>query len=371
MRANEVMGIIFPNIHDNMMMELTEKRSMGSVPFGGRYRNIDFALSNLVNAGIRRVAIITKANYHSLMDHLGAGKAWDLDRKNGGLFIIPPYSIGNGVYAGKVDALLGIMTFLKDCTEKYVVLYDSDVICNIDIETIVDAHLKNNADVTIAYKQGKLPNNNRDLMFFELNKRHKITDICFSDETGKACNFSLDIMVLEREKLIELIEFASIHNYTDLSVDVFQHHLSDLTMYGYKVNDYVIVMDGINSYFESNMALLSKDVRAQLFARERPVYTKTRDDMPAKYGLGATATNSIIADGSVIEGTVENCIIFRGVKIGKNAVVKNCIIMQDTVINEGAVLNYIITDKDVIISKGRCLTGSENYPMVIRKGTTV
>lgn len=371
MRANEVMSIIFSNVHDEMMMELTEKRSMGSVPFGGRYRAIDFPLSNLVNAGIRRVGIITKANYHSLMDHLGAGKAWDLDRKKGGLFIIPPYSIGNGVYAGKVDALMGIITFLKSCSEKYVVLYDSDVICNIDIEPLVDAHIKTGADVTVAYKHGPLPKNPRDLMYFEINSRRRITDICFSSEAGKLCNFSLDIMVIDRQKLIELIEFASIHNYTDLSVEVFQHHLDNLNMYAYRVEEYVVVMDGIQSYYEANMALLKKDVRDQIFTRDRSIYTKTRDDMPAKYGLGATATNSIIADGSIIEGKVENCIIFRGVVVGKNAVVKNCILMQDTVVSEGAALNYIITDKNVTISKGRCLTGSENYPMVIRKGTTV
>lgn len=371
MRANEVMGIIFSNVHDSMMAELTEKRSMGSVPFGGRYRAIDFPLSNLVNSGIRKVGIITKSNYHSLMDHLGAGKAWDLDRKKGGLYIIPPYSIGNGLYAGNVDALMGIMTFLKACTEKYVILYDSDVICNIDMELIVDQHIKTGAEVTIAYKHGALPNNPRDLMYFEIGRGRKIRDICFSGEAGKQCNYSLDIMVLEREKLIELVEFASIHNHTSLSIDVFQHHLDTLRIYGYKVDEYVVVLDGINSYFNSNMSILNKDVRDQLFTRERPIYTKTRDDMPAKYGLGAATANSVIADGSVIEGTVENCILFRGVTIGKDAVVKNSILMQGTVVNEGASLNYIITDKDVTISKGRRLIGSENYPMVIRKGTTV
>ena len=371
MANSDFMSIIFSNVNDDMMMELTKKRSMGSLPFGGRYRAIDFALSNLVNAGVRKVGIITKLNYHSLMDHLGAGRAWDLDRKQGGLVILPPYSIGYGMYAGNVDALMGVITFLRHSIHKYVVLCDSDVIANFDIEKMIDAHIAAQADVTVAYKHGKLPKNNRDLMVFNIGKNEKINDIQFLETPGKTCDFSLDVMVFEREKLIELVETASTHNDTSLSINVFQKNLGKLKMQGYKVDEYVAVMDGVDSFFKANMDLLDKTVRQDLFNPERPIYTKTRDDMPIKYGLSAVASNSIIADGSLIEGTVENSIIFRGVHVAKNAVVKNCILMQDTVVSEGAHLDYIVTDKNVVVSKGRVLTGSENYPMVISKGATV
>ena len=371
MRANEVLGIIFSNVHDEMMAELTEKRSIASVPFGGRYRIIDFSLSNLVNAGIRKVGIITKANYHSLMDHLGAGRSWDLDRKKGGLFILPPYINGNGLYDGNINALIGVMTFLKHCTEKYVVLCDSDVVGNIDIEPIVDRHIKNDADVTVAYKYGIIPKNQRDIMLFDFDGNEKVKDIVFAEQSDTPFNYSLDIMVLKLEKLIELVETAAGHNYTSFSINVLQRHLSSLTIYGYKVDNYTAVMDSIGSYYKANMDLLDKSVREQLFDKSRPIYTKTRDDMPAKYGISSKAANCIIGDGCKIEGTVENSVIFRGVKIGRDAVVKNCILMQDTVIEDGANLTYVTTDKNVVITKGRCLTGSENYPMVIRKNTIV
>lgn len=371
MRANEVMGIVFSNVHDDMMVELTERRSMASVPFGGRYRIIDFTLSNLVNAGIRKVGLITKANYHSLMDHLGAGRPWDLDRKKGGLFILPPNNSGYSMNGGSVDALLGVMSFLKHCNEKYIVLCDADVVFNMDVEAMVDAHIEKNADVTVAYKYGRIPKNPRDLMLLDVDADGKVTDIIFEEESDLNFNYSLDMMVIGREKLIELVEAAASHNYASMSINVFQRHLSQLNMYGYKFDGYAATMDGIATYYNANMELLDKSVRQQLFNRERPIYTKVRDDMPAKYGLGSAVSNSVIADGCIIEGTVENCILFRGVRVGKNAVVKNCILMQDTVVGEGANLTYVTTDKNVVISKGRQLTGSENYPMTIRKNSTV
>lgn len=371
MRANEVMGLIFANAHDNLMVELTERRSMASIPFGGRYRVIDFAMSNMVNAGISKVSVITKSNYHSLMDHLGAGKPWDLDRKKGGLFVLPPYSNGLDIPGGTVNAVIGIMPFLRHCNEEYVVMCDSDVIANIDIEKLVDAHIEKGADVTIAYKNGPIPQNHRDLMVLDLDEDEKVTDITFREKSTHPYNYSLDIVVVKRDILIDLVNTAASHNYLSISIDVFSRHLSDLNIYGYKIDEYAVIMDSLATYFNANMELLDKSVRDQLFNKERPIYTKTRDDMPAKYGLGSKVSNSVIADGCIIEGTVENCILFRGVRIGKDAVVKNCILMQDTVIEDRVNLTYITTDKNVVITKGKCLNGSENYPMTIRKDSVV
>lgn len=372
MLSNQAMGIIFSNSHDDLIRELTEIRSMGSIPFGGRYRLVDFPLSNLVNAGISKVGIITRANYQSLMDHLGNGKPWDLDRKKGGLYILPPYgNVDAGVYTGHVDALAGVMNFLERSVEKYVVLCDSDVVCNIDLAPMMEAHIEKQADVSIAYKHGRLPKNHRDIMSFAFNDSGRVRDIELSQKIEGECDFSLDIMIIERELLIRLVKEATSRNQTSLGRDIFQHRVDDLRIFGWQVTDYVAVMDCIGAYVQSSMDLLDADVRAQLFARERPIYTKTRDDMPTKYGLGSSVKNSIIADGCSIEGTVENCILFRGVKVQKGAVLRNCIIMQDSMIGENARLSHVTTDKQVFVTSGRVLTGADSYPIFIRKRTSV
>lgn len=372
MLSNQAMGIIFSNSHDDLIRELTEIRSMGSIPFGGRYRLIDFPLSNLVNAGISKVGIITRSNYQSLMDHLGNGKPWDLDRKKGGLYILPPYgNVDSGVYVGPVDALAGIMNFLERSSETYVVICDSDVVCNIDLTPMMEAHIEKHADVTIAYKHGLLPKNHRDIMSFAFNDSGRVKDIELSQKIDGACDFSLDIMIIERELLIRLVKEATARNQTSLGRDIFQHRVDDLRIFGWRVDDYAAVMDCIATYVQCSMDLLDPDVRAQLFTRERPIYTKTRDDMPTKYGLGSLVKNSVIADGCFIEGTVENCVLFRGVHVQKGAELRNCIIMQDSVIGEDARISYVTTDKDVQVTAGRVLTGAASYPIFIRKRTTV
>lgn len=372
MRANEVMGIVFSNVHDDLMRELTEKRSMGSVPFGGRYRLIDFSLSNLVNAGIDKAGVITKANYQSLMDHMGSGKHWDLDRKKGGLYILPPYGSGDsGIYTGHVDALYNVMHFLRSSKEKYVVLCDSDVVCNIDLEPMLDAHAEKGADVTIAYKMGRLPRNHQDIMSFAFGKDDRIIDITLSTEIEEDCAFSLDIVVIERTLLMKLITDAAARNYTSLARDVFQRQADRLQIYGWEVTGYAVVMDCTETFVKANMDLLNPEIRAELFTRERPVYTKTRDDMPSKYGLGSSVSNCIIADGCVIDGTVSNSVIFRGVTIGKGAVIENSIVMQDSIIGENARLNYVTTDKNVTVGAGKALSGTDTYPIFIKKGSLV
>lgn len=365
------MGVVFANLSDDMMHELTEVRSLGSIPFGCRYRIIDFTLSNLVNADISNIGILTKENYRSLMDHIGSGKPWDLDRKHSGIFILPPFSItGSGMNIGHIDALYGILDFIKDSKENYVVLYDADVLCNIDIDAMLEQHIKTGADITIAYKHGLLPKNNRDIMAFTFEDG-RVNGIRLSDKDGEECDFSLDIMIMERQKLIELITAAAERNYSSLSRHVLQPNVDKIKICGFPVKEYAAVMDSTTTYFKANMDLLDPDVRAQLFDPARPIYTKTRDNMPAKYGLESDVANSLIADGCVIEGTVRNSLLFRNVHVGKGAVIENCIIMQDGVIGDGAQLNFVATDKEVLVSAGRTLSGAATYPLIIAKGTNV
>lgn len=372
MRNNNCLGIVFPNVHDELMAEMTEKRSMGSVPFCGRYRLIDFSLSNLVNAGVSKVGIVTKSNYQSLMDHIGTGKAWDLDRKSGGLFFLPPYSNNEAVvYKGHVDGLFGAMSFLKASTEKYVVLCDADVITNFDLKSMIETHIDSGADITIAYKTGKMPLNHHDVMSFELNG-DKITDISFASGDSKNCKYSLDITILSRETLIAIVNFGYEHNLTSLARDIFQRSFTNFDMRGYEVKEYAAVMDGPESYVRITGEVLNDpEVRKALFSAKRPVFTKTRDDMPTVYGLESEVKNSLIADGCVIEGTVKNSVIFRGVKIAAGAVVENSIVMQDSVVGEGATIEYVTLDKKVSVGSGKTLRGTLVYPIYVRKKAEV
>lgn len=372
MKNNNVMGVVFANVHDDLIRELTEVRSMASIPFGGRYRMIDFPLSNLVNAGVSKVGVIPKYNYHSLMDHLGSGKPWDLDRKSGGLSILPPYVNSDiRIDTGHIDSLSTVMNYLKGTKEKYIVLCDADVVGNIDISKMLSAHFESGADITIAYKNGPLPKSNRDIMSFEMDKDGRINKVRIPENYGVTCDFSLDVMVMERTLLMTIVKDAMEENMSRKLMDVISSKIKQLKIYGYAVKEFAWVIDGTESYANANFALLNPKVRSELFAKERPIYTKTRDDVPTRYGLNSKVKNSLIADGCVIDGEVTNCIIFRGVHIEEGANLSNCIIMQDSIIRRAADLKYVIADKNTEITEGRALCGAPTHYMTIRKFSKV
>ncbi len=372
MRKTNVMGIVFPNAHDQLMGEMTEFRSMGSLPFCGRYRIIDFSLSILVNAGVSKVGIVTKNNYQSLMDHIGTGKAWDLDRKSGGLFFLPPYSNTEAkIYKGHVDGLFGAMDFLRNSSEEYVVMCDSDIITNFDLSDMIDRHIDSGADITIAYKKGAMPQNRHDVMAFKLDG-DKITDIKFADSESADRCVSLDITIMSKKLLERIVKEGYERNFTSIARDVYQRSLSKLDIRGYEVTGYAAIMDSPETYAMVTAEVVSNpDIRRQLFCKDRPVFTKTRDDMPTIYGLDSEVKNSLIADGCVIDGIVKNSVLFRGVKIGKGAIVENCIVMQDSVIEANADLQYVTLDKMVKITVGKTLRGTETYPIYVRKKAEV
>lgn len=372
MKSNNVMGIVFANVHDDLIHDLTKVRSMASVPFGGRYRLIDFPLSNLVNAGVSKVGVVPKSNYHSLMDHLGSGKPWDLDRKSGGLSILPPYVNSDvSLETGHIDSLSTIMSYLRASKEKYVVMCDADVVGNIDIGKMLKQHFNGDADITIAYKNGPLPKNHGDMMTFTFDDNKRVTKIRLSENNGVQCDFSLDVVVMERTLLISLVQAAKEENATRMWRDVFMNRVDTLKIFGYEVEEFAWVIDGTESYANANFALLNPKVRAELFNSKRPVYTKNRDDVPTKYGLNSKVKNSLIADGCIIDGNVTNCIVFRGVHVAEGATLTNCIIMQDSIIGRDADLKYVIADKNAEITEGRALCGAPTHYMVVRKRAKV
>ena len=371
---SNVLGIVFANMHDTTISDLTKKRTMGSVPFGARYRLIDFPLSNMVNSGITNVGVITKANYQSLLDHLGSGAEWDLSRKTGGLHLLPPYGhVNGGLYRGRLEALAGVEDYLAHGDTEYVVMTDSDVIINIDYKPIVDFHEKNGADITAVYAKNTFTKEQlKTKVVLGVNDAGLVYDVVIRPETIEGeTNVSLNMYIMKRDFLLTIVKECASRNLYSFEVDILQHKLKELKICGYKYNGYYEQVDSIKSYYSSNMALMDKKKRDLLFDRDNPIYTKVRDDAPAKYGLDARVTNSLVADGCIIEGIVENSVLFRGVKVGKGAIVKNCILMQDTVIGDKAEINYVITDKEVITGSYRTMNGTIDYPIYVAKGASV
>lgn len=371
MRVNNVVGIIYSNSYDLALSELTSLRTMGSVPFGGRYRLIDFALSEMVNSGITKVGVITKSNYRSLMDHLGTGKPWDLARRMNGMFILPPFSNADShrAYNNRIEALTGTLDFIRNSKEDYVVMCDCNVVCNIDLAKLFNAHLQTGADITIAYHHGKTPA--VEPLTFEFDENGRINRAPYTVNTSEVSDYPLNIYVLRRSLLERLINEANSLNYTSFLCDVIGRNIERLKIYGYEVTGFVRVIDSLQSYFDISLELLDKDNRKALFHPDRPVFTKVRDNEPAFYALGSRAANSLVADGCKIYGTVENCILFRDVVIAKNAVVKNSIIMQDSYIGEGARAENVIFDKGVTLKPGKVLCGASDYPVCVGKNITV
>ena len=368
-----VLGLIFANMHEANLPELTKGRAMASVPFGARYRMIDFPLSNMVNSGITQVGIITKQNYYSLMDHLGMGSEWDLARKTGGLHILPPYrSEGSGIYRGRLEALAGAAEFIRESNAEYVVLADSNVIANMDIKPMVDFHEKNGADITCVYGRGVYTTERTMTMtVLSVDEDNKVYDVLARPAISGEMNVALDVYVMRRKFLEDLIRESECRGLYSFETDILLHKLHDYKIMGYKYDKYYEIIDSMKTYYKANADMMNRDICHEVFDLERPIYTKIRDVAPAKYGIDADVKGSLIADGCIIEGKVENSVLFRGVVVQKGAVVKDSIVMQGTVIEEKANCINVIADKDVKLTKNRTITGSAEYPVFISKGANV
>lgn len=373
MILEKTLGVVFSNMHDHMLSEITEHRTMGSVPFGGRYRLIDFVLSNMVNSGINTVGVITKSNYQSLMDHLGTGREWDLTRKRGGLSILPPFGHASaGIYRGRLEALGGILSYIHHSDAKYVILADCDVVANVDFTGILKEHIEKNADITVVYKRDTATDEQiMDTTVLRLDENSMVNEVLIHPSIQEEDNVYLNFCIMSKDLLEKLINEGASRSVYSFKQGVLQAKCNKLRIYAWRFEGYSAKINCTRSYYKANMQILAPEVRAQLFPNDRPIYTKVRDEVPAKYGLNASADGSLVADGAIIDGTVENSIIFRGVHISRGAVVRNSILMQDTVVSEKVTLDHVITDKNVVIRAGRTLTGYDTYPSIISKNSIV
>ena len=368
-------GLIYTGDASMQLRELTFSRSVAAVPFGGRYRTIDFMLSDLVNTGIYNVGIIAQKNYHSLMDHLESGKEWDLHRKRDGLFILPPFVThdNTGVYRGTVDAIRSCMGYIRRSSQKYVILMGSHTIYNTTYNEMIREHIASGADITIMYNRSPVPDrkDQYDDLRIKFDETGRVTDLALNPSVTDTEFCSCDAFVMEKTTLEYLVEDAYAHALYDFTNDVLVSNVESLNIRGWEYKGYVARLNSVNDYYKHNMALLDKAVSKELFSHEHPIYTKIKDEFPASYVGDGYAKNSVVADGCVIEGAVENSILFRGVHVAPGAVVKNSIVMQGAYIWNDSKLDCMILDKGVGVGVGRTLSGHGSYPVILRKGTVV
>lgn len=367
----DMMGIIFSDMGETKLNELTELRSVSALPFGGRYRLIDFMLSNMVNSGMVNVGIATQINYYSLMDHVGSGSAWDLNRKKYGLFMLPPYIRGgSGKSGGTVDQIYSIRTFLRRSRQQYVMLAGGNLVCNFTFNEALLQHEKTNADITVIYHDmGEKNEQLSRCTVYEVDESGRIIDMEHNPRCPKTTLAGMEMFIVERTRLIDLIEEAYARGSHDFSRDILLANLNRLNIMGYKYEGFVGRVDSVKSYYETNMLMLDSEIRKELFEGENLVYTKVKDQVPTKYGTTAKVSDSLIADGCIIEGSVENSILFRGVHIAKGACVKNSIIMQNSVIEENCDIENVVIDKECTLRPAKRLVGQPSYPVILPKRT--
>lgn len=367
--GSNLAGIIFANVGEMNLTELTAKRTVASIPFCGKYRMIDFPLSNMSNSGINNVAIITRNHFHSLMDHAGSGIAWDLSKRRSGLSILSPYK-GHS-FRHRIEAMYHLDGYFNHLKEEYILLTTSHYAANVDYQKMFEQHLLTGADITLMYKEMEIPQKAHNPLVMTIDYEDRITKLLINPEITGKCKYSTGTMIIKRDLLMKLVHECMSENNLDFRKNLLQDNVNKLRMQGYRFNGHLSLIHSIEDYYAENMKFMDKEIRNEVFNLSRPIYTKVRDDAPSRYGLTSRVKNSLVAQGCIIEGEIENCIVSKGVTIGKGAKVKNCIIMQDTKIGENASLDYAIIDKDVIVTEGKNLCGAETYPIYIAKQTIV
>ncbi|MDR3364259.1 MAG: glucose-1-phosphate adenylyltransferase subunit GlgD [Clostridiales Family XIII bacterium] len=372
----EAFGIIYAGEEITNLRELVDQRAVGALPIGGKYRAIDFPLSNLVNSDIRNVGVIASRNYNSLMDHFGSGKPWDLSRKSEGLFILTPFSLREnpGIYRGKVEALKSAMDFIRRARQEYCILTNTTSVYNFNYDDMMRSHIESGADITALYYNvapGHHTDERNHEVFFDLAEDGRVKSIEVNPMLTQLTAYSLKSYIVRKDIIIYLIDESFSKGEYKFSEDLLRNNIDRIKIMAYEHKGYVGMLNSVSTYFGINMDLLDQKIRNELFPAKHRIYTKTKDSVPAKYTPSAEVSRSLIASGCIIEGHVENSVLFRDVHIGKGAMIKNSIVLPSAAIAEDAQLEYVILDKNVSVRQRSRLVGSENFPVVIRKGGTV
>jgi glucose-1-phosphate adenylyltransferase len=372
---NSTLGIIITGGNNLKMKDLTAKRSVSATAYGGRYRAIDFVLSNMINSGINKVGVVTQYSYRSLMDHLGSGKEWDLDRRMGGLFLFPPYLAGEGSgwYRGSADGMYHNISFLKRSNEEYVLITTGNCIYKMIYEMLLEKHKETEADITVCTRDMSdiNPEELKHFGIVTIGEDDRITEMFEKPMNPKGNMASIGVYLLKRTLLMDLLEESASQGLYDFVRDIIIKKIDQLNIKACIFDGYWRSLSSIPMFYQANMELLKPEVRKELFVDNGKVFTKVKDETPAKYNEEAEVSNSIIADGCIIEGTVVNSVLFRGVKVGRGTVIRDCIIMQDTKVQDNVSLNNVILDKEVLVTEGKVLKGEDTYPFVVGKGVVI
>ena len=376
--ASSAAGIIFSSLNQNTLSRLTSDRTVAAIPFACRYRLIDFALSNLVNANIFNINIVANYNYRSLLEHLGSGKDYDLARREGGINFVSPFLTANNpdgkMFSTHMEALKSMkVEYIDQFKEDYVVLMDCDHVLNIDIKDVIKTHEKTGANVTIVTNTVDASYTSKHPRMMVSSVAGKVTQIALNDVYDERHpELSLGIFVMKTNYLRILIEEAEAYNLNSLTQLLLKNCKSS-NYRTYKYNGFFASVSSFLDYYKYSMELVNNEsARASLLEkREAPIFTRVHNSAPTAHTKTAKVSNSMIADECVIEGTVINSVVFRGVKIEKGAVVKNSVLFHGTTVCKNASLNCIVTDKDVVVSQGVTLSGNENMPFYIQKGRKV
>ena len=369
---NGLHGIIFSYESRNDLKELVSFRSAASVPFGGRYRMVDFALSNLVNAGVTDVGVVLHGRYQSMIDHLGSGKVWDLSRKRGGLHILPPFNYqkewGVMPFRGKIEALAGVRTYLDEIRQDYVVLMEGDLVVNLPLAEIQAEHVKSGADITVVCGNDSFAT--ADGSYFEVDQDGRVTEVLYNMNTPRGYR-GLEVYILSTKLLKELVDECYAKDQYSWRRDVLRAKKDTLKLNSYIWAGFAAQVRSVQEYYDRSMQLLDPKIRAELFTPARPIMAKGADKSSTYVGPEGRCVNSMVAEGCYIEGVVENSILFPGVVVEKGAVVRNCVLFKETVVGKNAQLSYIIADKNVAVRENRTLMGHATYPIVVAKGSVV
>ena len=368
-----VMGIIFAN--DATMGELTSKRTMASLPFGGRYRQVDFHLSNMTCAGIRHIGIISRHSYQSLMNHIGDGEEWGLELGEGGLEFLTPFAMStSAAYRGKLENLYFAMDFLEyGPKDELVVMADSAVLSNMDLSKVLAAHVASGKDITVVTKSG-IANGTKQLdLALKLGENGEVLDMAVDYVAPAEYAASMDLFVMSKEWLMHQVKEHVAHNMyhmdRDLVMGLWQKDAASINVYQFE--GIAMYNESVEEYFYNTLSLNKKEVRHDLFGANHPVYTKVRDRVPTYYGENCEIEDCIVADGCMLEGKAEDSVLFRQVTICEGAEVEDCVIMNDSVVGEGAELKYVILDKDVTVRPGAKLIGTSKNPIIVKRGEVV
>lgn len=369
---NGLHGIIFSYEKRTDLRELTEIRSAASIPFGGRYRAVDFSLSNLVNAGVTDVGVVLHGRYQSMLDHLGTGKDWDLSRKRGGLRVLPPFNYqkdwGVMPFRGKIEALFGVRSYLDTIRQDYVALMDGDLVVNLPMAEIYENHIKSGADITVVCGNDSFAT--EDGSYFEIDPEGRVTEVLYNLHHPRGYR-GLEVYILSTALLRDLVDECFAKDQYSWRRDVLRAKKDVLNLRCYIWKGFAAQIRSIQEYYDRSMQLLDPAIRAELFTPERPIRAKGADKTSTYVGSEGRCINSLVAEGCRIEGTVVNSILFPGVTVERGAEVQGCILFRGTCVRRNARLAHVITDKHVELLPGRTMMGHANYPIVIAKNSVV